>query len=181
MQIHYTKHHQAYIDKLNAALADYPELQIKEVDEILTNLSLLPEKIREAVRNHGGGHANHTLFWSVIGPQTDSEPSDSLGEAIRNEFGAFADFQARFVESALSRFGFGWVWLTVTKEGSLKLYSLPNQDSPLSQGEVPILGLDVWEHAYYLKYQNRRIDYANAFWNVVSWDEVEKKYIEAVA
>jgi Fe-Mn family superoxide dismutase len=176
MEIHYTKHHQAYIDNLNKALKDYPNLQRKSVEELLKNLSALPETIRTAVRNHGGGHANHSLFWLWMKPHGGGEPTGALAEALAKKFGGFAKFKEQFTDAALKRFGSGWAWLCQDKNGELVVLSTGNQDSPLSEGHVPLLGLDVWEHAYYLKYQNRRADFVAAWWNVVNWDTVAKRF-----
>lgn len=164
MRIHHDKHHQAYIDKLNAALEPYPDLQQKSVGELLDNLETLPEAIRITVRNNGGGHWNHTFFWEILGPKDNQEIKDRLAA----DFGSFAKFQKQFKEAALARFGSGWVWLGIDNN-KMTIESTANQDVPKSH---VILGLDVWEHAYYLKYQNRRADYINAFWNIVNWDKV---------
>ena len=175
MQIHHGKHHQAYITNANNALKDHPELEKLSVEDLLKNLNAAPEAIRTALRNNAGGHANHSLFWQVIGPKGGGEPAGSLGDAIKNELGGFAKFKEDFAKAAATRFGSGWAWLVV-KDGKLAVTSTPNQDSPIMDGQTPLLGLDVWEHAYYLKYQNRRPDYIAAFWNVVNWDEVAKRY-----
>ena len=179
MEIHYSKHHAGYVNGLNNALADYPDLQEKAVDELLANLDALPDAIRTAVRNSGGGHSNHTLFWEVMGPGAGGEPSGDLADAIAASFGSFEAFKETFSKAAATRFGSGWAWLVKKTEGGLEVLSTANQDTPISQGLNPILGLDVWEHAYYLKYQNRRPDYIEAWWNVVNWATVEKKYTEA--
>lgn len=180
MEIHHTKHHQTYVDKLNAALKDLPDFATKELPELLKNITAVPEAARSAVRNHGGGHANHSLFWTVVGPQADAEPMGSSGEAIAKSFGSFASFQEKFSQTATNHFGSGWTWLVVTPQKELTIYSLPNQDSPYMQGDTPILGLDIWEHAYYLKYQNKRPEYIAAFWNVVNWQEVDRLYTAAM-
>lgn len=180
MRIHHDKHHQAYIDKLNSAVQGDEVLNSKSVEELLREIDSVPEKVRTAVRNHGGGHANHSLFWQILSPQSEDEPSGTLSEKIKDSFGNFATFQQKFADAAASQFGSGWAWLVVTKDGSLDVYSTANQDSPYMDGNTPILGLDVWEHAYYLKYQNKRPDYITAFWNVVNWDEVERLYTDAV-
>jgi Fe-Mn family superoxide dismutase len=173
MEIHYTKHHQTYVTKLNEALAKHPELDSKSLEELLGNLDSVPEDIRPAVRNHGGGHHNHSLFWSSLTPKTTA-PSANLKTAIEKMFGDWPTFQTKFTDAAAGVFGSGWAWLV--KEGTgLKIVSTPNQDSPLSQGLVPLLGLDVWEHAYYLKYQNRRPEYITAWWNIINWAEVERR------
>lgn len=174
MEIHHTKHHQTYIDKLNAALSKYPELADKPVEELLKDLSAVPEDIRTAIKNHGGGHYNHSMFWKIMAPNAGGQPSGKLAEMITAKFGSFDKFKEEFNTAAANRFGSGWAWLSIDKTGSLVITSSANQDSPLSEGLKPILGLDVWEHAYYLNYQNRRPDYMNAWWNVVNWSEVEK-------
>lgn len=176
MEIHHTKHHQAYIDKLNAALESYPDAAGKTVENLLADLDALPEAVRTAVRNHGGGHANHSLFWQVIGPGQAGQPGGKLAEAINAAFGSFAAFKDAFSEAAAGRFGSGWAWLVKDKNDALTVESTANQDSPLMAGKTPLLGLDVWEHAYYLKYQNRRPEYISAFWSIVNWQEVEKRY-----
>ncbi|OGY31022.1 MAG: superoxide dismutase [Candidatus Andersenbacteria bacterium RIFCSPHIGHO2_02_FULL_45_11] len=176
MEIHHTKHHQAYIDKLNAALEKYPELAEKSAEDLLTNLEAIPEDIRTAVRNHGGGHANHSMFWTVMSPNAGGEPKGEVLDAITQSFGSLEDFKKTFADAATGRFGSGWVWLVKHGE-KLEIMSTANQDSPLSEGKTPILGLDVWEHAYYLKYQSKRPDYVTAFWNVVNWEEVTRRYL----
>ena len=177
MEIHHTKHHQAYITKVNDAIAG-TAFEAKSIEALITDLASVPENIRTAVRNNGGGHANHTLFWTVMAPQAGGSPSGALAKAIDAAFGNFEKFQQQFNNAAATRFGSGWAWLSV-EQGKLVVESTANQDSPLSAGRTPILGLDVWEHAYYLKYQNRRPDYVSAFWNVVHWDEVARRYAEA--
>jgi Fe-Mn family superoxide dismutase len=179
MEIHHTKHHQAYINNANAALEKYPDLQNKSVEELLKNLNALPEDIRTVIRNNGGGHANHALFWPVMGPNGGGQPSGELANLINSAFGSFDSFKDQFSKAAATRFGSGWAWLVVDGSGNLKVTSTANQDSPLSEGSTPILGLDVWEHAYYLNYQNRRPDYVSAWWNVVNWDQVAKNYSAA--
>ena len=181
MEIHHGKHHNTYITKLNEAIAGNAELEAKSVEELVSNLDAVPEAIRGAVRNHGGGHANHTLFWTVLGPNGGGEPTGALADAINGEFGSSADFQGKFEAAGATRFGSGWAWMCVNIEGSLCVCSTANQDTPLMEGRTPILGCDVWEHAYYLKYQNRRPDYLKAFWNVVNWDAVSVKYEAAKA
>ncbi len=176
MEIHHTKHHQAYITKLNEAIDKHPELANKTIEELLRDVDTTPEDIQAAIKNHGGGHHNHSLFWNVIGPK-ETQPSDVFQSKISSQFESYEKFKSEFTENALSRFGSGWSWLVKTSVGDLKLYSLPNQDSPITLGDTPLLGLDVWEHAYYLNYQNRRADYVNAFWNIVNWPEVEKNYL----
>lgn len=180
MKIHHTKHHQTYVDKLNAALESHPDLANKSVEELLRGFDSLPDAVKPAVRNHAGGHANHSLFWTLMGPQTDTAPTGKVADAITENFGNFETFKERFTATATGHFGSGWAWLVVKTDKKLALYSLPNQDSPLMTGDTPILGLDVWEHAYYLKYQNRRPEYIDAFWSVVNWAEVDRQYIQAV-
>ncbi|MBX3451964.1 MAG: superoxide dismutase [Planctomycetaceae bacterium] len=176
MEIHYTKHHQAYINNANNALKDHPTLAAKSVEDLVKNLGEVPENIRTTVRNNAGGHANHSLFWTVLAPNAGGEPSGDLAAAITSTFGGFSEFKEKFNAAATSRFGSGWAWLSVDASGKLIVESTANQDSPLMEGRTPILGLDVWEHAYYLNYQNRRPDYISAFWNVVNWPEVAKRY-----
>ena len=175
MEIHHTKHHQGYVTKLNAALEKAPDLQKTSLEELLRGIATVPEAIRTAVRNNGGGHANHTLFWQVMAPKGGGEPSGKLGDAISKTFGGFAAFQEQFTAAATTRFGSGWAWL-VLLNGKLAIESTANQDSPIMEGKTPVLGLDVWEHAYYLKYQNRRPDYLTAWWNVVNWDKVAERF-----
>ena len=175
MEIHHTKHHQAYITNLNAAVEKTPELQGKSLVQLLSDLNAVPEAVRTVVRNHGGGTYNHNLFWEIMGPNAGGNPAGTLAQAIEASFGTFQAFKDEFNKSANGRFGSGWAWL-VKKGKGLAVVSTANQDSPLSDGLTPILGLDVWEHAYYLKYQNRRADYVNAWWNVVNWDAVAGKF-----
>ena len=174
MEIHHTKHHQTYINNLNLALENHPELFDKSLEELLANLNDIPENIRGAVRNHGGGHHNHSLFWKVLSPNSTQQPEGLLLDKINNDFGNFENLKTEFSEKATKQFGSGWGWLCEDSSGKLLTISTPNQDSPLSQGLNPILGIDVWEHAYYLNYQNKRPDYISAFWNIVNWVEVEK-------
>ncbi len=174
MEIHHGKHHAGYVAKLNGALEGHADLQEKSVEELLAGIQNLPDDIRTAVRNNGGGHANHTLFWTIMSPDGGGKPGGALADAITKAFADFASFKKRFAEAAAGRFGSGWAWLVVSG-GTLAVESTPNQDSPIMDGKVPILGLDVWEHAYYLKYQNRRPDYIDAWWNLVNWDEVAKR------
>ncbi len=176
MNIHRTKHHNTYVTNLNKALEAYPDLQEKTIEELLGSLASLPEGIRTAVRNNGGGHWNHTLFWEIMSPNGGGEPSGDLADAITSAFGSFQEFKDKFKAAATGRFGSGWAWLVVDADGRLSIESTPNQDNPLMEGRTAILGLDVWEHAYYLHYQNRRPDYIDAFWNVVHWGEVSKRY-----
>lgn len=179
MLIHHDRHHNAYVTNLNAALEGHADLQAKSIEELLTDLNSVPESIRPAVRNNGGGHANHTLFWEIIGPNGSGAPTGALADAIAAELGGFDKFKEDFAKAGITRFGSGWAWLSVTPAGKLVVSSTPNQDSPISEGNTPILGLDVWEHAYYLKYQNKRPDYIAAFWSVVNWDAVAAKYAAA--
>ncbi len=176
MEIHHGKHHAGYVNNLNKALEAHPDLQSRSLEALLSNLEAVPEAIRTAVRNNGGGHYNHSLFWTIMSPNGGGEPSGALAEAIQAAFGSFSAFKEAFTQAALTRFGSGWAWLAVNGSGGLKVLSTPNQDSPLMEGLTPILGLDVWEHAYYLKYQNRRGDYVAAWWNVVNWPEVARRF-----
>lgn len=180
MTIHHTKHHQTYINNLNAALEKYPEFADKDVKELLTNLDALPEDIKQAVINNGGGHYNHSLFWDMMTPKGSGKPSANLEEAINKKFGSFENFKDVFAKAAATRFGSGWAWLVVNSQGELEVMSTPNQNNPISEGLIPVLGLDVWEHAYYLKYQNKRPEYVTNWWNVVNWDEVNRLYNEAI-
>ncbi|OAK74688.1 superoxide dismutase SodA [Lederbergia galactosidilytica] len=175
MNIHHTKHHNTYVTNLNKALEGHEELASKSVEDLISDLDSVPESIRTAVRNNGGGHANHSLFWTLLSPDGGGEPTGSLAEAINSKFGSFDKFKEDFQAAGAGRFGSGWAWLVVNN-GELEITSTPNQDSPLMEGKKPLLGLDVWEHAYYLKYQNRRPEYMSAFWNVVNWDAVQKQY-----
>ena len=179
MEIHHDKHHAAYVNNLNKALEGHADLQKKGVEDLLRDIKKVPEKIRTAVQNNGGGHANHTLFWTIMSPDGGGEPSGKLAEAIEKAFGDFKGFKEKLATAATGRFGSGWAWLTASK-GKLEVSSTPNQDSPLMEGKTPILGLDVWEHAYYLKYQNKRPDYIDAWWNTVDWGKVAERY-DAVA
>lgn len=179
MQIHHGKHHQGYTTKLNAALEGHSNLHGKSAEELLADLSQVPESIRESVRNNGGGFVNHSLFWKVMNPGGADAPSGDLATAVESAFGSFDDFKAGFKSAAGGRFGSGWAWLVVNGDGSLGITSTPNQDTPISDGQTPILGVDVWEHAYYLNYQNRRPDYVDAWWNVVNWDVVAENYSAA--
>jgi len=178
MEIHYTKHHNGYVTKLNGALEKYPELQEKSLKELLTDLTAVPEDIRTAVRNNGGGHMNHSMFWTVMKNAEGQKPEGDLLAAINEKFGSFDEFKTVFSDAAATRFGSGWAWL-VLKDGKLEVMSTANQDNPVSEGYEPILGLDVWEHAYYLKYQNRRPEYIENWFNVVNWDQVARLYKEA--
>jgi len=176
MAIHHDKHHAGYVANLNKALADYPDLQDYSAVGLLINLDKIPEAIRTAVRNNGGGHVNHSMFWQSMTPKKGSGPSGSLAESIDEAFGSFPEFQAAFKQAALGRFGSGWAWLAVDPEGQLTVTSTANQDNPILSGQIPLLGLDVWEHAYYLNYQNRRTDYIDSWWAVVNWDNVAANY-----
>ena len=176
MQFHHDKHHQAYVTNLNNALKDHPDHQGKSIEDLISNLDALPEAIRTPVRNNGGGHANHTLFWEILKPGGPSEPTGALAEAITKDLGGFSAFKEAFTKAATTRFGSGWAWLVVGKDGKLAVTSTPNQDSPLMEGQTPLLGLDVWEHAYYLDYQNRRPDYIGAWWNLLNWEEVGSRF-----
>lgn len=180
MGIHHGKHHQGYLNNANKALADYPELQKQTAEELLKNLDAVPAEIRTAVRNNVGGHANHSLFWQIIGPNAGGEPTGKLADAIVSSFGSVDEFRTKFAETATKRFGSGWAWLSVGSDGELVVHSSANQDSPLSEGLVPVLGLDVWEHAYYLHYQNRRADYVKSFWSIVNWSQAAQNYAAAV-
>lgn len=178
MTIHHTKHHNTYVTNLNKAIEGVSALEDQSIEELVANLNSVPENIRTAVRNNGGGHANHSLFWTLLSPNGGGAPTGELADAIEKELGGFEKFKSDFAATAAGRFGSGWAWLVVNN-GKLEITSTPNQDSPLTEGKTPILGLDVWEHAYYLNYQNRRPDYISAFWNVVNWDEVARLYSEA--
>jgi Fe-Mn family superoxide dismutase len=179
MEIHYTKHHQTYITNLNNALKDHPQLEGKTIEDLISHLDAVPEAIRAAVRNNGGGHANHSLFWQLMKPGGGGEPTGALAQAITAELGGFPAFKEAFGKAGLTRFGSGWAWLIVGKDGKLAVTSSPNQDNPIMDGLKPLLGLDVWEHAYYLKYQNRRADYIAAWWNTLNWDEIGRRYSAA--
>ena len=180
MQIHHDKHHATYVTNLNAALEKHPEFQAgDDIDALLRRIDEVPEDIRGAVRNNGGGHANHSLFWKVMGPNGGGQPTGALADAVTQAFGGYDQLKTRMVDAGKARFGSGWSWLVVDKDGSLKVLETLNQDSPLMQGQTPILGVDVWEHAYYLKYQNRRPDYLDAWFNTVNWEEVSRRYEQA--
>lgn len=174
MQIHHDKHHQTYVDKLNAALVGHEDLAALSVEDLLKSFSTVPQDIQTAVKNHGGGHSNHSIFWTILSPEKQ-EPGDTFKSTIVNTFGTWDDFMAKFNTAATNQFGSGWAWLIKNASGSLEIKGYPNQDSPYMEGATPILGIDVWEHAYYLKYQNRRPEYITAFWNVINWKEVEKR------
>lgn len=179
MRIHHDRHHATYVNNVNQALEPYPDLAALPIEELMRNLDRVPENIRTTVRNNGGGHANHSLFWVIMSPQGGGQPSGELAEAINRTFGSFENFKQQLTQAALTRFGSGWAWLSVDANGNLVVESTPNQDTPLMEGRTPILGVDVWEHAYYLKYQNRRNEYVAAWWNVVNWPEVERRYAAA--
>ena len=175
MHLHHDKHHNTYVTNLNAAIEKYPELGEKTIEELLSDMDAIPTDIKTAVRNNGGGHANHSFFWEIMAPNAGGEPTGEIKEAINEAFGDFSSFKEEFKKAAAGRFGSGWAWL-VMENGKLAITSTANQDSPLMEGKTPILGLDVWEHAYYLKYKNVRPDYIAAFWNVINWDEVNKRF-----
>lgn len=175
MEIHHGKHHQAYVTNLNAALEKHPELQSKSIEELLRGINTVPEEIRTAVRNNGGGHANHTMFWLIMAPKAGGQPTGAIADAIKSSFGSFDSFKEQFAKAAVGRFGSGWAWL-IDHGGKLVIESSANQDSPLMEGKKIVFGLDVWEHAYYLKYQNRRPDYIAAWWNVANWAEINKRF-----
>ncbi|MBI1827385.1 MAG: superoxide dismutase [Planctomycetes bacterium] len=179
MEIHHTKHHQTYVTKLNEAIAKHPELASKSVEELQLSIQAIPDDIRTAVRNHGGGHLNHSIFWNNLSASGGGQPSGPLADAIKAGFGTFDDFKKKMSDAAAARFGSGWAWLCVDKAGKLTVKDFPNQDNPLTEGLKPILGLDVWEHAYYLKYQNKRPDYIAAFWNIVNWNDVAQRFAKA--
>ncbi|MGD6815454.1 superoxide dismutase [Metabacillus sp. 113a] len=178
MNIHHTKHHNTYVTNVNAALEGHDDLAGKSIEDLISNLDAIPEEKRTAVRNNGGGHANHSFFWQILSPNGGGEPTGALADAISSKFGSYDAFKEEFAKAATTRFGSGWAWLVV-HNGELEVTSTPNQDSPIMEGKTPVLGLDVWEHAYYLNYQNRRPDYIKSFWNVVNWDEVSKRYESA--
>ena len=174
MEIHHGKHHNAYVTNLNAALEKYPELQAKSAEDLIRGINSVPEGIRTAVRNNGGGHVNHTMFWQIMGPNAGGQPTGAIADAINAAFGGFDKFKEEFKKAAVGRFGSGWAWV-VDNGGKIAIESSPNQDNPMMDGKKPVFGIDVWEHAYYLKYQNRRPDYVDAWWNVVNWNEINKR------
>lgn len=176
METHYSKHHQAYVDNLNKALEGHEKIQSMEIEDILKSLDGLPEEIKKAVRNNGGGHYNHTLFWDIMSPEGGGAPEGELASKINDELGGFEKFKEDFKKAALGQFGSGWAWLVLKEDGKLAIESTPNQDNPVSNGGKPILGIDVWEHAYYLKYMNRRADYIDSWWNVLDWKKVAKRF-----
>ena len=179
MQIHYGKHHATYVTNLNAAIQKHPELEKKTPEELVRNLKTVPEDIRAAVRNNGGGHVNHTMFWQIMKPKGGGNPTGAISDAIKSSFGNFDEFKKQFNDAGLKQFGSGWAWLVRDGGGKLSIISTPNQDNPMTEGHYPIMGNDVWEHAYYLKHQNKRADYLNVWWNVVNWDEVNKRLAAA--
>lgn len=176
MQLHHDMHHQTYVNNLNAAMEKHSELQSKSPEELIKDLNNLPQDIVSAVRNNGGGHLNHTMFWQIMAPNAGGEPTGAVGDAIRENFGDFESFKQRFNDAGTKQFGSGWVWLVRTSDGKVEITSTPNQDSPMTSGHFPIMGNDVWEHAYYLKYQNKRAEYLKQWWNVVNWDEINKRF-----
>jgi superoxide dismutase, Fe-Mn family len=178
MHLHHDKHHAAYVTKLNGAVEKYPDLGKKSAEDLVRNLSTVPEDVRGVVRNNGGGHVNHTMFWEIMGGKGGA-PTGAIGDAINKTFGSFDAFKEKFEAAGVNQFGSGWAWLVRTKSGEFKIVSTPNQDNPMTNGDFPVLGNDVWEHAYYLKYQNRRPDYLKAWWNVVNWEEVNKRLAKA--
>jgi Fe-Mn family superoxide dismutase len=179
MHLHHDKHHATYVNNLNAALEKYPELQSKSAEDLIKDLNSVPEDIRTAVRNNGGGHVNHSMFWEIMGPNGGGQPTGPIADAITQSFGDFETFKKQFADAGAKRFGSGWVWLVKGEGGKLTITSTPNQDNPLMEGQYPILGNDVWEHAYYLRYKNVRAEYLNSWWNVVNWDEVNKRLSQA--
>ncbi len=179
MQLHHDKHHQAYVTNLNAALQAHNQLASWSIEDLIRRINEVPESIRTAARNNGGGHINHTMFWQIMKPNGGGEPTGDLASAIQKTFGSFDQFKAAFNDAGVKRFGSGWAWLVFDKSGNLQVISTANQDSPFMDGLYPVMGNDVWEHAYYLKYQNRRADYLNAWWNVVNWDEIARRYQQA--
>lgn len=180
VELHYSKHHQAYLNNLNGALEKYPALANRTIEAILSDLGSVPEDVRMVVRNNGGGYYNHNIYWAIMGPNKGGEPRSRLGEAIRSAFGSFAAFKEQLEKAGMTRFGSGWAWLSKKSDGALTIHSTPNQDTPLAEGLFPIIGVDVWEHAYYLKYQNRRAEYLTNWWNLVNWEEAERRYLQGV-
>ncbi|NLX61899.1 MAG: superoxide dismutase [Tissierellia bacterium] len=176
MEIHHTKHHQTYVDNLNKAIEGYKEYENMDIKDLIANLNSLPEEIKTAVRNNGGGHLNHSIFWKIMSPNGGGQPVGEVAKKMDEDLGGFDKFKEEFKKAALGRFGSGWAWLVVNKDGKFEIVSTPNQDNPVSEGKEPLLGIDVWEHAYYLKYQNRRADYIDAWFNVVDWNKVEERY-----
>ena len=176
VELHYSKHHQTYLTNLKGALEKHAELGNLSIEQILSDLNRIPEDIRTVVRNNGGGYYNHNIYWAVMGPQRGGEPSGQLGQAIQSTFGSFASFKEQVEKAGMGRFGSGWAWLSKKNDGSLVIHATPNQDTPLAEGMFPVIGVDVWEHAYYLKYQNRRAEYLSKWWNLVNWEEAERRY-----
>lgn len=181
MQLHHDKHHATYVNNLNAAIEKYSDLQSMSVEDLVTHLDRVPEDVRTTVRNNAGGHVNHTMFWEIMGANGSGTPTGAISEAINNSFGSFDAFKQQFNDAGTKRFGSGWVWLVRSQQGDLQILSTPNQDSPLIDGHTPIMGNDVWEHAYYLKYQNRRPEYLNAWWNVLNWEEINRRFDAAMS
>lgn len=181
MQLHHDKHHAAYVNNLNAAIEKHSDLQSMSVEDLVTHLDRVPEDVRTTVRNNAGGHVNHTMFWEIMGANGSGAPTGAISEAINNSFGSFDAFKQQFNDAGTKRFGSGWVWLVRSQQGDLQILSTPNQDSPLIEGHTPIMGNDVWEHAYYLKYQNRRPEYLNAWWNVLNWEEINRRFDAAMS
>ena len=178
VEIHYSKHHSTYLSNLKAAVEKHPELGNKAIDEILSDLNRVPEDVRTAVRNNGGGYYNHNIYWAIMGPSQGGEPKGKLGKAITATFGSFTSLKEQVEKAGLGRFGSGWTWLSKKQDGSLIIHSTPNQDTPLAEGLFPVIGVDVWEHAYYLKYQNRRAEYLTNWWNLVNWEEAERRFLQ---
>lgn len=176
VELHYSKHHQTYLNNLNGALEKHPEVGNLTIEQILSDLNRVPEDIRTVVRNNAGGYYNHNIYWAIMGPNRGGEPSGRLGEAIQSTFGSFASFKEQLEKAGLGRFGSGWAWLSTKRDGTLVIHSTPNQDTPLAEEMFPVIGVDVWEHAYYLKYQNRRAEYLTNWWNVVNWEEAERRF-----
>ncbi len=176
VELHYSKHHATYLNNLNAALEKHPELSNLSIEKLLSDLNQVPEDIRMVVRNNGGGYYNHNIYWAIMGPNQGGEPGGRLGQAIQATFGSFTSFKEQIEKAGLGRFGSGWAWLSKKQDGSLVIHSTPNQDTPLAEGMIPVIGVDVWEHAYYLKYQNRRAEYLSNWWNLVNWEEAERRY-----
>lgn len=179
VELHYSKHHQTYLTNLNGALEKHPELGNLSIEQLLSDLNRVPEDIRTVVRNNGGGYYNHNIYWAIMGPNRGGEPTGPLGEAIAKTFGSFASFKEQVEKAGLGRFGSGWAWLSKKQDGELTIHSTPNQDTPLAEGLIPVIGVDVWEHAYYLKYQNRRAEYLTNWWNLVNWEEAGRRYQQA--
>jgi len=178
VELHYSKHHLTYLNNLNAALEKHPELSNQSIEQLLSDLNRIPEDIRMVVRNNGGGYYNHNIYWAIMGPNRGGEPTGKLAEAIQSTFGSFAILKEQIEKAGLGRFGSGWAWLSKQSNGSLVVHSTPNQDTPLAEGMFPVIGVDVWEHAYYLKYQNRRAEYLSNWWNVVNWQEAERRFVQ---